>query len=93
MSDKSMNDARPLSPHLQVYRLPLTAILSITHRLSGLALALGAAVLVLVLFAAGAGEKRSGPLVGRTGTMSGEKIHLRHKNRHGKSGDQVCRGK
>ncbi|MBX3457862.1 MAG: succinate dehydrogenase, cytochrome b556 subunit [Candidatus Paracaedibacteraceae bacterium] len=29
---------RPLSPHLQVYRLPLTAILSICHRISGFAL-------------------------------------------------------
>ncbi len=29
---------RPLSPHLQVYRLPLTGILSICHRISGFAL-------------------------------------------------------
>ena len=28
-----------LSPHLQVYRLPLTALLSITHRISGALLA------------------------------------------------------
>ncbi|MCA3267808.1 MAG: succinate dehydrogenase, cytochrome b556 subunit, partial [Azospirillum sp.] len=32
---------RPLSPHLQVYRLPLTAWLSITHRATGVALAVG----------------------------------------------------
>ena len=29
---------RPLSPHLQVYRLPLTAITSILHRATGVAL-------------------------------------------------------
>ena len=33
-----MMHQRPLSPHLQVYRLPLTAILSICHRISGFAL-------------------------------------------------------
>ncbi len=32
---------RPLSPHLQVYRLPLTAFVSITHRITGTILALG----------------------------------------------------
>ena len=29
---------RPLSPHLQVYRLPITARLSILHRATGVAL-------------------------------------------------------
>ncbi len=29
---------RPLSPHLQVYRPQITSVLSITHRLSGVAL-------------------------------------------------------
>ena len=32
---------RPLSPHLQVYRLPLTALLSIIHRATGVFLVLG----------------------------------------------------
>jgi succinate dehydrogenase / fumarate reductase cytochrome b subunit len=32
---------RPLSPHLQVYKLPLTGIISITHRMTGVVLALG----------------------------------------------------
>lgn len=31
-------DPRPLSPHLQIYRWQLTAVLSILHRLSGIAL-------------------------------------------------------
>ena len=50
-------DDRPLSPHLQVYRLPLTAVLSITHRLTGLANVLGAALLVFVLFAVASGPE------------------------------------
>lgn len=32
---------RPLSPHLQVYRWQLTSILSILHRATGIALAVG----------------------------------------------------
>jgi succinate dehydrogenase / fumarate reductase cytochrome b subunit len=37
----SANSNRPLSPHLQVYRLPLLAILSILHRMTGAALSIG----------------------------------------------------
>ena len=42
----------PLSPHLQIYRLPLTALISIAHRASGVVLGFGAMVLVWVLAAA-----------------------------------------
>lgn len=49
------NDSRPLSPHLQIYRLPLTAVLSITHRITGAALTIGALLLVYVLAAAASG--------------------------------------
>lgn len=48
---------RPLSPHLQVYRPQLTSILSITHRLSGVALSLGTLLLVYWLAAAAAGPE------------------------------------
>ncbi|HHL32099.1 MAG TPA: succinate dehydrogenase, cytochrome b556 subunit [Oceanospirillales bacterium] len=41
---------RPLSPHLQVYKMPLSAKLSVLHRLTGLALSAGAVLLVLWLF-------------------------------------------
>jgi succinate dehydrogenase / fumarate reductase cytochrome b subunit len=43
---------RPLSPHLQVYKLPLTSVLSITHRMTGVALAVGTLLLVWWLVAA-----------------------------------------
>ena len=48
---------RPLSPHLQIYRPQLTSVLSITHRLSGVALSLGTLLLVYWLAAAAAGPE------------------------------------
>ena len=41
---------RPLSPHLQIYKLPLTGIVSITHRMTGTLLALGLIVYVISFF-------------------------------------------
>lgn len=51
-SPKSAARQRPLSPHLEIYRLPLAAITSISHRISGVALTGGAVVLVAWLYAA-----------------------------------------
>lgn len=45
-------ESQPLSPHLQVYRLPLTALLSVAHRLTGVVLALGMVPLTGILVAA-----------------------------------------
>jgi succinate dehydrogenase / fumarate reductase, cytochrome b subunit len=36
-----MTNNRPLSPHLQIYKLPLTGLISITHRITGIFLTLG----------------------------------------------------
>ena len=36
-----MKSKRPLSPHLQVYKLPLPALLSVLHRRTGAALGVG----------------------------------------------------
>src|SRR5256885_16684333 len=49
--------ARPLSPHLQVYRPQLTSVLSITHRATGVALAAGTLLLTWGLLAAAAGPE------------------------------------
>ena len=46
---------RPLSPHLQIYRFQWTMILSITHRVSGVALAVGTLLLVWWLVALASG--------------------------------------
>ena len=48
---------RPLSPHLQVYRWQLTSVLSILHRFGGIALSLGAILLVWWLGAAADGPE------------------------------------
>jgi succinate dehydrogenase / fumarate reductase cytochrome b subunit len=44
-----MASHHPVSPHLQIYRLPLTALLSITHRATGVFIAFGALLIVWVL--------------------------------------------
>ena len=40
---------QPLSPHLTIYRWPITMILSITHRATGIFLSLGLFIFVLFL--------------------------------------------
>jgi succinate dehydrogenase / fumarate reductase cytochrome b subunit len=50
------NTNRPCSPHLQIYKLPLTARLSISHRLTGALLTLG-----LAFFTAGLMQISAGP--------------------------------
>lgn len=47
---------RPLSPHLQIYRWPLTMAMSILHRISGGAMVAGIAMIVWLLVSAAAGE-------------------------------------
>jgi succinate dehydrogenase / fumarate reductase cytochrome b subunit len=49
LKEKSMSNNRPLSPHLQIYRLPITGIISITHRMTGVCLTVGLIGLVLML--------------------------------------------
>jgi succinate dehydrogenase / fumarate reductase, cytochrome b subunit len=51
-----LSDPRPLSPHLQIYRWQLTSVLSILHRATGIALALGA-----ILFVSWLGAASDGP--------------------------------
>jgi len=46
---------RPLSPHIQIYRWQITSVLSILHRMTGIALAVGTLLLVWWLVAAAAG--------------------------------------
>jgi succinate dehydrogenase / fumarate reductase cytochrome b subunit len=49
------NHDRPLSPHLSIYRWPITMALSILHRMTGVALSLGLVVFVAWLFNAATG--------------------------------------
>lgn len=43
------NSNRPISPHLQVYKLPSTGVASIFHRITGVLLSFGLILLVRVL--------------------------------------------
>jgi len=49
------NSGRPLSPHISIYRWPITMALSILHRATGIALSVGLLVLAAWLINAAAG--------------------------------------
>lgn len=53
----AVHSNRPTSPHLQVYRLPLTGIISISHRITGVFLAFGLLLFVYLLSAVAAGAQ------------------------------------
>lgn len=54
------NTERPLSPHISIYRWPITMVLSILHRGTGLAMAVGFLVLAAWLASAAAGANEYG---------------------------------
>lgn len=66
------NHQRPLSPHLQVYRPQLTSVMSILHRISGLANSFGALSLILWLVAAAAGPERYAGFTAFFGSFPGQ---------------------
>lgn len=49
------NPGRPLSPHISIYRWPITMVSSILHRMSGVAMSIGLLVLAAWLMNAAAG--------------------------------------
>lgn len=57
MSTPHASHDRPLSPHLQIWRWPLTMLMSIVHRVSGVALSVGSLLLVGWLVAAAMGPE------------------------------------
>jgi succinate dehydrogenase / fumarate reductase cytochrome b subunit len=68
--------ARPLSPHLQVYRPQLTSVLSITHRATGVALAAGTLLLVWWLAAAASGPEQYATVQAVMGSWPGKLLLL-----------------
>ena len=48
---------RPLSPDVQIYRPQLTSVLSISHRITGIALSIGTILLISWLIATAAGPQ------------------------------------
>jgi len=72
MAETKAPAARPLSPHLQIYRPMLTMMMSIAHRITGFALYFGMLLLAWWLLAAGSGpnayahfEWFAGSIIGR----------------------------
>jgi succinate dehydrogenase / fumarate reductase, cytochrome b subunit len=65
---------RPLSPHVEIYRMPLTAILSITHRITGVGLAMGLLLLTWWVTAAAFGEGAFATVMAFTGSWFGQLI-------------------
>lgn len=55
MSNSDAKAGRPLSPHLQIYRWPITMTMSILHRVTGMALYFGTLLLAWWLITAAAG--------------------------------------
>lgn len=56
MTDSTTRSDRPLSPHIQIYRWPITMAMSIAHRASGGALYIGTIFLAIWLIAVACGE-------------------------------------
>lgn len=63
---------RPLSPHLQIYKPMLTMMMSIMHRITGMALYFGTLLLVWWLVAAASGPEYFGFVSGLAGTLIGK---------------------
>ena len=62
---------RPLSPHLQVYRWQITSVLSILHRMTGIALGVGTLLLTWWLVAAATSAEAFGTVQGFIGSPIG----------------------
>ena len=65
---------RPLSPHLQTYRVTLTMALSIVHRATGIALYFGTLLLAWWLIAAASGPGAYANVQAFTGSIIGKLI-------------------
>ena len=63
---------RPLSPHLQIYRWPITMAASITHRVTGIALAAGLVLLAWWLLATATGPDAYGLFARLASNVVGE---------------------
>ena len=67
---------RPLSPHLTIYRWPISMTLSILHRLTGVALSGGLVILTIWLLALSYGATAYEPVAALLGTLFGKLLLL-----------------
>jgi succinate dehydrogenase / fumarate reductase cytochrome b subunit len=66
------NHGRPLSPHISIYRWPITMVLSILHRATGIAMSVGLIVLVAWLFDAASGAEAYAVFQSAMGSLFGK---------------------
>ena len=64
--------SRPLSPHLTIYRWPITMTLSILHRLTGVALSGGLVILTIWLLSLSFGAAAYDPVAALLETLIGK---------------------
>jgi len=76
MAEADSKAARPLSPHLQIYRPMLTMMMSIVHRITGGALYFGTILLVVWLVAAAVGGRAFEVVDGVFGSLIGRLVLL-----------------
>lgn len=67
---------RPLSPHLSIYRWPITMVSSILHRATGIAMAVGFVLFAVWLADAAAGPDDYAVFAGAMGSMLGRLLLL-----------------
>jgi len=63
---------RPLSPHLSIYRWPITMTLSILHRATGVAMSLGLVVLAYWLLTVSSGSAEYASFTALMSTLVGQ---------------------
>ncbi|MBL4598631.1 MAG: succinate dehydrogenase, cytochrome b556 subunit [Rhizobiaceae bacterium] len=74
MSSQELQNARPLSPHLSIYKPIPTMMMSIVHRITGIALYFGTLLIAWWLFAAASGEAYFEWVNGIMGSLIGRLI-------------------
>ena len=72
MANGKLEPARPLSPHLQIYRPMLTMMMSIAHRISGAANAIGFLLLAWWLVAIASGPEAYATVSGFFTSLPGQ---------------------
>lgn len=66
------NNGRPLSPHLSIYRWPITMTLSILHRVTGVGLSVGFVVWTVWLFDVASGAEAYAVFIAMMTTVVGK---------------------
>ncbi|MEM6384284.1 MAG: succinate dehydrogenase, cytochrome b556 subunit [Pseudomonadota bacterium] len=74
MASTAPGDNRPLSPHLQVYRMLFTMLMSIVHRITGAALYFGTVLMVIWLLAAASGPQPYDVVTDLFGSIFGQLV-------------------